>query len=384
MANEVLKIPGKRRKQQVLINKDYRYELDPNNVQRTKLHQFSGTARFAYNWALNRIKNKIARPNAIQLHREWNNWKRENAPWWSTVSKCVPQEAFRNLQKAFKGFFNKKTKYPKFKSKKRSRNSFRLTGSIRIEGKHVALPRLGTIKLKEISNVEGRILAATIIEVAGKWFVNIRVQQEIEASKNQGSTIGVDLGVKNLATFSDGQTIEGPKALKNKLHLFKRIQRKLTRTQRGSKRRERAKKRLAKLHYKVKCIRSDSLHKLTTMLTKTYGVVGIEDLNVSGMMKNRNLARSISDMGFGEFRRQLEYKSMWYGSELVIHDRFFPSSKTCSNCGKVKKLLKLSERVFECSNCGLAIDRDANAAKNLRPAVRRVLDVEANSSVILN
>lgn len=384
MANEVLKIPGKRRKQQVLINKDYRYELDPNNVQRTKLHQFSGTARFAYNWALNRIKNKIARPNAIQLHREWNNWKRENAPWWSTVSKCVPQEAFRNLQKAFKGFFNKKTKYPKFKSKKRSRNSFRLTGSIRIEGKHVALPRLGTIKLKEISNVEGRILAATIIEVAGKWFVNIRVQQEIEASKNQGSTIGVDLGVKNLAIFSDGQTIEGPKALKNKLHLFKRIQRKLTRTQRGSKRRERAKKRLAKLHYKVKCIRSDSLHKLTTMLTKTYGVVGIEDLNVSGMMKNRNLARSISDMGFGEFRRQLEYKSMWYGSELVIHDRFFPSSKTCSNCGKVKKLLKLSERVFECSNCGLAIDRDANAAKNLRPAVRRVLDVEANSSVILN
>lgn len=368
----------------MLINKDYRYEIDPNNVQRTRLQQFAGTARYAYNWALGRIKNKETRPNAIQLHREWNEYKRENAPWWINISKCVPQEAFRNLQKAFEGFFKKKAKFPKFKSKKRSRNSFRLTGSIKIEGKYVTLPRLGIIKLKEISNVEGRILAATVNEVAGRWFVSIRVQQEIEVPKNQGSSIGVDLGVKNLATLSNGQVIEGPKAHKSNFDLLRRIQRKLVRTQKGSKRRERVKRRLAKLHYKIKCIRSDSLHKLTTMLAKNYKAIGIEDLNVNGMVRNRCLARSISDMGFGEFRRQLEYKSVWYGSELVIHDRFFPSSKTCSNCGEVKESLKLSERVYKCEHCDLIEDRDVNAAKNLCPVVHRVLDVEANSSAILS
>jgi putative transposase len=368
----------------MLINKDLRYELDSNNVQRTALQQHAGTARFAYNWALERIKNKTIRPNAMVIHKLWNEWKRNNAPWWSTVSKCVPQEAFRNLQKAFESFFKKKTRFPKFKSKKRSRASFRLTGSIKLNVKYVTLPRLGTIKLKEISNVTGRILAATITEMAGKWFVNIRVEQEIVVAKNQGPAIGVDLGIKNLATLSDGQTIEGPKALKKKLSLLRRVNRKFARTQRGSKRRERIRKRLAKLHYKIKCIRSDSLHKLTTMLAKTYGVIGIEDLNVSGMVKNRSLARSISDMGWGEFRRQLEYKSVWYGSELVIHNRFFPSSKTCSNCGEVKESLKLSERVYRCEHCGLIEDRDVNAAKNLCPAVRRVLDVEANSSILLN
>ena len=368
----------------MLINKDYRYELDPNNTQRTRLQQFAGTARFAYNWALDRVKSKTSRPNAVQLHREWNEWKRENAPWWSTVSKCVPQETFRNLQKAFESFFKKKARFPKFKSKKRSRNSFRLTGSIRIEGKYVTLPRLGAIKLKETSNVKGRILAATISETAGKWFVNIRVQQEIEVPENQGPSVGVDLGVKSLATLSDGRTIEGQKALKSKLDLLRRVNRKLARTQKGSKRRKRVKKRLAKLHHKIKCVRSDSLHKLTTMLAKTYGTIGIEDLNVSGMVKNRSLARSISDMGFGEFRRQLEYKSVWYGSELVVHNRFFPSSKTCSNCGEVKESLKLSERVYRCEHCGLIEDRDVNAAKNLCPAVRRVLDVEADSSVLLS
>ena len=365
------------------INKDYKYELDPNNTQRTSLYQHAGTARYAYNWALERIKNKTTRPNAIQLHREWNSWKYENVPWWATVSKCVPQEAFRNLQKAFESFFKHKSRYPRFKSKKRSRNSFRLTGSISIEGKYVQLPRLGRLKLKEVSNVNGRILAATISETAGRWFVSIRVQQEIEVTENQGTSIGVDLGVKSLAVLSDGQTITGPKALKSKLSLLQRVSRKYARTEKGSKRRERVRKRLAKFHYKIACVRKDSLHKLTTMLAKTYGAIGVEDLNVSGMTKNRSLARSISDMGFGEFRRQLEYKTGRYGSRLVVHNRFFPSSKTCSRCGAVKESLPLSERVFECG-CGLVLDRDLNAARNLQPGVPRLLGVEADSAAVLS
>lgn len=364
----------------MLICKDYRYELDPNNVQRTKFYQFAGTARYTYNWALGRIKNKETRPNAIQLHREWNQWKIENAPWWNNISKCVPQEAFRNIQKAFEGFFKKRTKYPKFKNKRRSRNSFRLTGSIRIDGNYVTLPRLGTIKLKEISNVEGKILAATVTETAGRWFVSIRVRQEVEVPENQGPSVGVDLGVANLATFSDGQVLQGPKALKTHLLFLRRLQRKYARTKEGSQRRERIRRRIAKLHYKIRCIRSDCLHKLTTMLAKSYSIIGVEDLNVSGMIKNRSLARAISDMGFGEFRRQPEYKCAWYGSQLVIHNRFYPSSKTCSGCGEVKESLKLSERIYKCEHCGLTEDRDMNAAKNLRPVVHRVLDVEASPS----
>ena len=364
----------------MLIYKGYKYELDPNNTQRTHLYQHAGTARYAYNWALERIKNKTFKPNSMVIHKEWNRWKHENAPWWNTVSKWAPQAAFQNLQKAFENFLKKRARYPRFKSKKKSRNSFRLAGSIYITGKYIQLPRLGKLKLKEISNVTGKILVATIAETAGKWFVSIRVQQEIEVPENQGPSIGVDLGIKNLATLSDGQMIPGPKALKSKLSLLRRICRKFARTQQGSNRRDRARQRLAKLHYKISCIRKDSLHKLTTMLAKNYGSIGIEDLNVSGMMKNRSLARAISDMGWGELRRQLEYKSVWYGSQLVIHGRFFPSSKTCSNCGTVKESLPLSERVFECEKCSFVVGRDLNAALNLRPAVRRVLDVEANSA----
>ncbi len=366
------------------IHKDYKYELDPNNIQKTKLYQFSGTARYAYNWALGRIKNKETKPNSMQLSREWNQWKYENAPWWNTISSWVPISAFQDLQKAFENFFSKKTRFPRFKSKKRSRNSFRLVGSIKVNEKHVVLPRLGTLRIKGISDVKGKILAAIVTETAGKWFVSIRTRQEIEIPENQGPPVGVDLGIKNLAVLSDGETVEGPKALKRNQELLKRIQRKLARAQKGSKRRERIKQRLAKLHYRIKCIRQDSLHKLTTKLAKNYGVIGIEDLNVAGMVKNHCLARSISDMGWGEFRRQLEYKVVWYGSELVIHDRFFPSSKTCSGCGQVKESLRLSERVYECENCGLELDRDLNAALNLCPPGRRVLDVEGDSATLLS
>ncbi len=352
----------------MFIYKDYKYELNPNNVQRTHFYQHAGAARFAYNWALNRVKSRISRPNAMQLNKEWNVWKHENAPWWNQVSKWAPQSAFQNLQIAFEKFFNKKTRYPKFKSKKRSRNSFRFSSDIKVVGiRHIQLPRLGLIKLKEAHNVEGRILAATITERANRWFVSIRTQQEIDVPENQGPSIGVDLGVKVLATLSNGQMITGPKAHKSNLKLQQRINRKWIRTEPGSKRRERVRRRLAKLHYRISCIRNDATHKFTSMLAKTYGTIGIEDLNVAGMVRNHSLARSISDMGFGEFRRQLEYKTKWYGSKLVIHGRFFASSKTCSSCGVKKDMFLLSERIFECSSCGLKLDRDVNAAINLNP-----------------
>jgi putative transposase len=371
------------------ILRAYKYELDPNGRQRTELFRHAGATRFVYNWGLEQ-KQKARQegrkaPNAIELHRQLNALKQTELGWLYGVSKCCGQEALRDLDQAFQNFFARRANSPRFKSRKRSTPSFRLTGSIHVNGRYVQLPRLGTLKLKEESRVEGKILAATVRETAGRWFVSIRVEQQIVVSENQAPAVGVDLGVNRLATFSGGATFDGPKALKRKLSLLRRVSRKLARRQKGSGRRERMRKRLAQLHYRVGCIRSDALHKLTTHLAQNYGVIGIEDLNVSGMLRNRCLARAIADCGFGEFRRQLEYKTVWYGSRLVVHDRFFPSSKTCSRCGEVKGELPLSERVFRCGGCGLVIDRDHNAALNLlpaesksaRPAVRRVLDVEA-------
>jgi putative transposase len=374
------------------ILRAYKYELDPNDRQRTDLTRHAGAARFVYNWGLEqkekaRQEGRTA-PNAIALHRQLNALKRTELGWLYGVSKCCGQEALRDLDRAFDNFFKRRAKYPRFKSRKRSTPSFRLTGAIHIEGRYVQLPRLGTIKLKEEARVEGKTLAATVRETAGKWFVSIRVEREIAVPENQGPAVGVDLGVNRLATLSDGAAFDGPKALRGKLGLLRRVSRKLARRQKGSRRQARLRQRLARVHYRIGCARSDALHKLTTRLARRYGAVGIEDLNVSGMLRNHTLARAIADGGFAELRRQLEYKCAWYGSRLVVHDRFFPSSKTCCRCGAVKDALPLSERVYRCEGCGLVLDRDLNAARNLlpagsksaRPAVRRVLDVEASAS----
>lgn len=195
---------------------------------------------------------------------------------------------------------------------------------------------------------------------------------------NQGPAVGVDLGMKTLATLSDGRVFENPKSYRRNLRLLRRAQRIVSRRQKGSKRRKHAKHRVAKLHYRIANIRSDAIHKMTTFIAMNYGAVGIEDLNVSGMVKNHCLAGAVSDAAFGEIRQQLEYKIAWHGGELIVHDRFLPSSKMCSNCGEVKDVLPLSERTFRCG-CGYEADRDLNAAMNLCPAVRRVLDVEAGA-----
>jgi putative transposase len=212
-------------------------------------------------------------------------------------------------------------------------------------------------------------------------FVSIQVETSIVVPDNQGPAVGVDLGVKTLATLSDGRVFENPKAYRRKLQVLKRAQRVVARRQKGSKRRERAKWRVANLHFNIANIRSDAIHKMTTLIAVTYGMVGIEDLNVSGMTKNHCLAGAVSDAAFGEVRRQLEYKCQWYGSALVVHGRFLPSSKTCSVCGEVKDSLPLSERTFRC-DCGHESDRDLNAAMNLCPAVRRVLDVDGKALVV--
>lgn len=362
----------------MLIQRGYKTELDPNNKQTTLLCKNAGAARFAYNWALNQkqiaFNNKTKIPNAIELHRELNKLKQTDLPWMYEVSKCSPQEALRNCDTAFNNFFRRckqKIKgnkgFPKFKSKKSGLGSFRLTGTIRVSSSHIQLPRLGKIKLKERDYlpINAKILSVNVSERAGCWFVSLQVEEEICQTEKPECIVGVDLGIKTLATVSDGTTYANPKALRSNLGKLQRRSRHLSRKQKGSKNRKKAARKLARLHFKISNIRKDSLHKITSHLTKTKSKIVIEDLNVSGMLKNRKLSRSIQDIGLFEFRRQLEYKGKWYGCEIVIADRWFPSSKTCSDCSWINEDLTLADRVFHCDSCGLEIDRDLNASYNL-------------------
>ncbi len=366
------------------IQRAFKTELDLNNVQRTKCAQHAGAARYAYNWGLARkieiYRAKEKTPTAIDLHREINRLKKSNLAWMYESSKCAPQEALRNLDKAFDNFFRRvqlkkqgklkgKVGFPKFKSKKRGLGGFRLTGTIRVFEKHLQLPRLGKLKLKErgyLPTSEVKVLSATVSEQAGRWFVSLQVEMDIpDSSLNDKPIAGVDLGIKAMATVSDGTVMANPRSLSRNLRKLKRLQQSVSRKVKGSANRRNSVKQLARAHQRVANIRRDALHQATTTLAKTKSVIVLEDLNVSGMLKNHKLARVIADVGMGEFRRQLEYKAAWCGSRIVIAHRFFPSSKMCSRCQSIKEELSLSERVFKCAGCGFECDRDLNAALNL-------------------
>ena len=380
----------------------YKTELDPTYKQVEQLLQHAGCARWAYNWGLRKkieaYKATGKSPSAIDLHRELNNLKTKPAeeggvPWMYESSKCAPQEALRNLDAAYKSFFRrcksgaKKKGFPRFKSRRNGIGSFRLTGSIRASETHVQLPSLGGIKLKEykylpVENVH--ILSATITESAGHWFVSLQVEQEtVESQSTKAkekradrilpppklvSVLGVDVGIKHLAVTSDGKVFDNPKALIKAQKTLRCRQKAVSRKQKGSKNRRKAVAKVTRVHQRIANIRRDALHKMTTSIAKSASVIVIEDLNVSGMLKNHCLARALSDASLSECHRQLEYKSGWYGSTLLKADRFYPSSKRCSKCGKVKDHLGLDERVYRCGNpaCGLVIDRDLNAAINLK------------------
>lgn len=363
----------------MIVTRAFRYELDPNDRERTLLAKYAGAGRFAYNWALarriERFETREGRDrfsNAMADHREWNAWKRDGAPWASEVSKCVPQEAFRDLDRGFKAFWKGreqsggKVGFPKFKKKGRH-DSFRLTETIRaVDERNVQLPRLGRLRTKEEIAIKGRILSATVRREADRWFVSLTVQEDRpEPLLRVGTPIGIDLGLNAFAVLSDGERIFAPKPLATKLKRLKRLSKGHCRKEKGSRNRTKSAKRLAKLHWRIASARRDFLHKTTTRLAKTKPVVVIEDLNVGGLIRNCRLSRGIADVGWGEFRRMLTYKAAWYGMRLIIADRFYASSKRCSECGQLAGKLSLSVREWECASCGARHDRDLNAARNL-------------------
>ena len=365
------------------VKQAFRFELAPNQKTRMALAKHIGAARFAYNWGLARLKEALEQgrplPSAIQLHKEWNRWKRENAPWWVEVSKCAPQEAFRDLERAVRNWREGRANFPRFKRKKSlDDNKARLTGSIRVTPRHVKLPRIGKVRTKErtdkllelIQAGKARILSATISREADRWFLSLtcvveRPDPELREAGSPEDIVGIDLGLESFITLSDGTKIEAPKPLRKAMRLLERRSRQLSRKQKFSQNFRKASLRLARLHRRVRNIRRDFLHKVTTWLAKTKPVIVVESLNVRGMSQNGHLSQAIHDVGWGMFRRMLEYKCQWYGARLIVVPQDFPSTKACSNCGEIGPPLPLSQRVFRCEACGLEIDRDWNAALNL-------------------
>jgi len=356
----------------------HRIALDPNDAQATYFARAAGTARFAYNWALAEWKrqyeawksdNSQQKPSQAALRRQLNAVKREQFPWMLEVTKNAPQMAIIQLGDAFKNFFAGRAKYPQFR-KKGVHDRFTLTNDqFSIDGCRIRIPNLGWVRMRESLRFAGKVMSATISRVADRWFVSITVDtvdnSHLPKAENQGA-VGVDLGVSALATLSTGETIDGPKPHKALLARLQRLSRGLSRKQKGSANRKKAKGKLAKLHARIANIRSDALHQLTTHLTRRFHTIGIEDLNVRGMVKNRHLARSIADMGFFELRRQLEYKAAMRGGQVVVANRFYPSSKTCSGCGHRLEALSLGVREWTCPACATHHDRDVNAAVNLK------------------
>ena len=374
-------------------------ELKPNNKQATYFAKACGVARFAYNWALGQWqkqyeadknyrdecqtngieidKTKLNSPSQFKLRKQLNSIKKQQFPFMTEVTKCSPQEAIIQLGKAFDNFFKGRAKYPQFR-KKGVNDKFSLTNDqFKLIGKKIKIPNLGFVKLTEKLRFSGKLMNATVFKKGGKWFVSIGVEIDTPPTFNAKThkTIGIDLGITDLAVLSDGTKIGAPKPLKTKLKKLQRLSKSLSRKQKGSKNREKAKTKLSRLHDKISCIRKDFLHKLTTDLVKKFDVICLENLNVKGMVKNRKLARSIHDLGFYEFKRQLIYKANMQGKTVKEVDRFYPSSKTCSSCGFVmaKENLTLATRLWTCPNCKASHDRDVNASLNILNKADKVL-----------
>lgn len=402
----------------IAILQAYQFALDPTQAQDAALRSHCGGQRRAFNWGLARIKANLAQRDAERsyglaedqltppvswsaygLRKDWNQAKGEVAPWWAENSKEAYSSGLANLATALGNWADskkgkrkgRKLGFPRFKGKRSGLSCRFTTGAFGLteDRRHVKLPRIGLVRTHEptrklarhVERGTARIRSATVSHRGGRWFVafSVEIERVDLVPTRPGSAVGVDLGVKSLAVLSTGETIPNPKHLEDAQRQLRRLQRQAARRvgpdrrtrQQPSARWRKTQARIGRLHTAVANARRDGLHKLSTRLVCTHGAVVIEDLNVSGMTRNRLLARHIAGVGMAELRRQIEYKAQWSGVHVHVADRWYPSSKTCSGCGVVKAKLRLSERVYRCDACGLVLDRDLNAARNLAALVQR-------------
>jgi len=359
-------------------------QLKPNNKQATYFEKACGCQRFVYNWGLAAWKEAYEaghKPTGRGLKKQFNAVKKEKYPWIYEVTKCIIDSAFENLNAAFRNFFRTKNgkTYPKF-HKKGTKDSFTVDNTkFVVDGKKIRIPKLGWVRMTEELRFDGKLMSATVKKRAGKWFVSIAVET-VDVSESQASeAVGIDLGVKTLATLSDGTVFENPKTYYKYDKQLRRAQKSLSRKKKGSKNRAKAKLRLSKIHYRINCVVDDYIHKMTRHVADNYHTVVLEDLNVKGMLRNRHLSKAVSRSNFHKTRRLLQYKC----GDVRLIDRFYPSSKTCSSCGRVKDM-PLHFRTYDCE-CGLSLNRDLNAARNiLRAGCPNVKPVETKALAIGN
>jgi putative transposase len=367
----------------------HKIRLNPTPEQEVYFRKACGTARFVYNWGLAEWKrHKAEHPGqeygVMAIKKDFNTIKRVQYPWMLEVAKDVAEGAFSNLAGAFRNYYESKNGlrqgpkvgFPKFKSRKSRRQSFRLNNDrIGVADHALYVPKLGWVNMAESLRFEGKIMGAVVSREAGWWYVAIPVEMDQPGPVPfPRPCVGVDLGLKTLAVLSDGRQYENQVLLRSELEHLKRLNRRLSHRQPGSHRWRRAKDQLVRFHGRIANRRMDCLHKMTTQIARTYAVVGIEDLNVGGMLKDHRLALSLADASFGEIRRQLAYKSSWFGSSMVAIDRFYPSSRLCSVCGAIHPGLRMEDREWVCQNCGSHHDRDRNAAVNIEVEALRMLN----------
>lgn len=389
----------------------YRFALHPTPAQERTLRSHAGAARVAFNWGLALVKANLSQRDAERsygiedadltpsvswslagLRKVWNQVKGQVAPWWRECSKEAFNTGLDQLARALDAWSKSRrgkrkgraVGFPRFKAKRKARPSIRFTtGALRCEARHAVLPRIGRVKLHEdgrrladlVTAGTARVMSVSVRYERGRWFASFTVEQDVTRPRatSPDAVVGVDLGIKTLAVLSTGEEIPNPRHLSKAARKVRRLSRACSRRhgpdrrtrQQPSNRWRRASAALVRAQGRVADQRRDAIHKMTTNLTARFGTVVVEDLHVRGMLANRRLARHVADASFAEIRRQLTYKTAWRGGTLIVADRWFASSKTCSECGAVKAKLALSERQWTCTACGTVLDRDVNAAVNL-------------------